>query len=131
MTATLDDVGYVHERRLLGVASQLDMVHYEQCLKDVFDDTGYRIALEVLTHASVYDGRISDGIVKRYSDYFSSQPEADATAVAENIANVLDILKHDGYLSREDSGEYRFVSGLLEDWWRNRCRASFVPAYER
>lgn len=129
--ARLDDVGYVYERRMLGVASQLDMDHYEQRLKAVFDGTGYRTALEILTYASVHGGRISDGVVKRYSDYFSSRPEADATAVAENIASVLDILKHDGYLSRENGNGYRFVSGLLEDWWRTRYRAQFAPAYER
>lgn len=128
--AKLDDVGYVYERRMLGVASQLDMDHYEQRLKAVFDDTGYRTALEILTYASVHGGRISDGVVKQYSDYFSSQPKTDKTAAAENIANVLDILKHDGYLSRESGGQYRFVSGLLEDWWRNRYEAQFVPAYK-
>ena len=129
-TATLDDVGYVYERDMLGFASQLDMDHYEQRLKDVLDDTGYRRALEILTYASVHDGRIPDDVVKRYNDYFSSQPDDDATAVAEHNANVLDILKHDGYLTRDNGGGYRFVSGLLEHWWRKRYGTQFAPAYE-
>ena len=29
------------------------------------------------------------------------------------------MLAHDGYVERHDGG-YRFVSGLLEDWWRSR-----------
>ena len=41
--------------------------------------------------------------------------EADPVPVEE----VLYVLEHDGYLARL-SGGYRFVSGLLEDWWRLR-----------
>ena len=35
------------------------------------------------------------------------------------VEDVLHVLEHDGYLARQGDG-YRFVSGLLEDWWRVR-----------
>ena len=45
--------------------------------------------------------------------------EADAVP----LDDVLHVLEHDGYLARQGDG-YRFVSGLLEDWWRVRYGAS-------
>ena len=33
--------------------------------------------------------------------------------------DVLDILKHDGYIVEEKEG-YRFLSNVLRDWWRNK-----------
>ena len=46
------------------------------------------------------------------------------------IKGVLNVLEHDGYLTRGDDG-YRFVSGLVEDWWRKRNSRGFVPFSER
>ena len=48
---------------------------------------------------------------------------------APSVEGILHVLEHDGYLEREDGG-YRFVSGLLEDWWRGRYGANFEPAIE-
>ena len=42
--------------------------------------------------------------------------------------SVLHLLEHDGYLERRNGG-YRFVSGLLEDWWSNRHGRHFVPVF--
>ena len=46
------------------------------------------------------------------------------------IKGVLHVLEHDGYLARRDDG-FRFVSGLVEDWWRARNGRGFVPFSER
>ena len=46
------------------------------------------------------------------------------------IKDVLHVLEHDGYLTRGDGG-YRFVSGLVEDWWRARNGRAFVPFSRR
>lgn len=40
------------------------------------------------------------------------------------------MLEHDGYLTRDGNG-YRFVSGLVEDWWRARHAAGFIPFAKR
>ena len=46
------------------------------------------------------------------------------------VDHVLHVLQHDGYLEPEDGG-FRFVSGLLEDWWRGRYGQTFVPVFDR
>ncbi len=47
------------------------------------------------------------------------------------IDDVLRVLEHDGYLEPWGDDEYRFVSGLLEDWWRARHGRHFVPVARR
>lgn len=46
------------------------------------------------------------------------------------IDDVLRVLEHDGYLEPRGDG-CRFVSGLLEDWWRARHGRHFVPIERR
>ena len=46
------------------------------------------------------------------------------------MEEVLRQLEHDGYLERGDEG-FRFVSGLLEDWWDGRHGRYFVPIARR
>ena len=58
--------------------------------------------------------------------YLSSLPDG----VTVRVAAVLHVLEHDGYLTRHEDG-YRFVSGLVEDWWRARHSHGFVPFNQR
>ena len=37
---------------------------------------------------------------------------------------------HDGYLKKSGS-EYKFVSHLLRDWWKNRFDFGYVPVKKR
>ena len=46
------------------------------------------------------------------------------------VESVLNVLEHDGYLARQGD-DYRFVSGLLEDWWCARHGRHFVPIDQR
>ena len=119
--ATLDDVAHVYEQELLGVRGQTDLDHYESRLKLVLDLQGYQAALELLTEAATNAGELRADAIALYNDeYEDSVP----------IRNVLHVLEHDGYLERSDDG-YRFVSALLEDWWRARHGRHFVPIAER
>ena len=119
--ATLDDVAHVYEQELLGVRGQTDLDHYESRLKLVLDLQGYQAALELLTEAAANAGELRADAVALYNDdYEDSVP----------IQNVLHVLEHDGYLEPSDDG-YRFVSALLEDWWRARHGQHFVPIAER
>ena len=47
-----------------------------------------------------------------------------------SIDDVLYSLEHDGYLERHAS-DYRFISGLLEDWWRARHGQFFKSVVDR
>ena len=121
-TASVEDVGRMYEGDMLGVRGQMDMEHYESRLKMVLGDEGCRVALDMLTEAAVA-GLLSPNAIARHRQL---------QAVEDNpvpIDNVLHVLEHDGYLERHEGG-YRFISGLLEDWWRTRygrSQASAVP----
>lgn len=124
--AFLDDVGRVYSQDMLGVRGQVHLEHYQSRLRTVLGDDGYVVALELLTEAAVSDGELADASIRQYEAYCSVLDDEPAT----RIQNVLHVLEHDGYLARQDDG-YRFVSGLVEDWWRARNGRGFVPFSER
>ena len=124
--ASLDDVDRVYSQEMLGVRGQVYLEHYQSRLRMVLGDEGYEVALELLTEAAVSDGQLTDGSIRQYETYRSVLSN-ESTA---RIKDVLHVLEHDGYLARHDDG-YRFVSGLVEDWWRARNGRGFVPFNER
>ncbi len=123
--ATLEDAAWVYGQEMLSVRGQVDLQHYEGRLETVLGRAGYPMALELLTAAAV-DGRLDDDALDRYGAHFGDRAEDGAPTVE----HVLHVLEHDGYLGRLDGG-YRFVSGLLEDWWRARYGRGFVSAVAR
>ena len=125
-TASLEDVERVYDHEMLGIRGQMDLQHYEGRLRMVLGDEGYRTALEMLTEAAVNDGRLRGDAIDRHRESLAAEAGADPLPVED----VLHVLEHDGYLARQGDG-YRFVSGLLEDWWRvryGRSGASSVSA---
>lgn len=119
---TLEDVDTVYNE-MLGVRGQNDLEHYEGRLKMVLGNEGYLAALELLTEAATNDGWLRDETVSQYRE----RESPDGKVPVEDVPYVLE---HDGYLARQDHG-YRFVSGLLEDWWRARHGHYFTPISER
>ena len=113
--ASREDVGRVYTGEMLGVRGQMDLEHYESRLRMVLGNAGYPIAIEILTEAAVNGGLLRGDFIDRYREYVPADTETDPVP----IDGVLRVLEHDGYLVRQDDG-YRFVSGLLEDWWRTR-----------
>ena len=65
--------------------------------------------------------------IDRYREHFPAWAMTDHPVP---IDDVLRVLEHDGYLEPRGD-DYRFVSGLLEDWWRARHRLHFVPIERR
>ena len=122
--ATLEDAERVYLHEMLSVRGQADLQHYEGRLQTVLDKSGYPVALEILT-ATAVEGRLDGEIVERYRAHFAAREDDGAPSVED----VLHVLEHDGYLECEDGG-YRFVSGLLEDWWQGRYGGNFEPAVE-
>ena len=123
--ATLADVGHVYEQDLLSVGGQIDLEHYESRLRMILGSQSYKTALSLLTEAAVNDGLLKRESIERYRTELSSGPVDSAS-----IDDVLYTLEHDGYLAAQPGG-YRFVSGLLEDWWKARHGAYFVPINKR
>ena len=123
--ATLDDVGYVYEQDLLGVRGQIDLEHYESRLRMILGSESYKTALSLLTEAAVGDALLTWKSIKKYrAGYWSGSWDS------VSIDDVLYTLEHDGYLAADPDG-YRFVSGLLEDWWKARHGAYFIPIDKR
>ena len=118
--ASLDDVQRVYESDMLGVRGQMDMPHYEGRLRMVLSDEGCRVALDLLTEAAV-DSILSRAAIMRHRD----RQAADSDPVP--IDDILHVLEHDGYFEKHEGG-YRFISGLLEDWWRTRYGRSRTSA---
>ena len=123
--AAIEDAEWVYLNELLSVRGQMDLQHYEDRLATILGRAGYPLALEVLT-ATAVNRRLDADTLSRYRDHFESLNENPA---APSVADVLHVLEHDGYLEGHDGG-YRFVSGLLEDWWRARHGGNFKPAVE-
>ena len=126
LEATLRDVAFVYERDLLGVRGQIDLEHYASRLRMVLGDRSYRTALDLLTEAAVNQGVLTNLAVSLYGAEASNFDDEDAVP----FGDVLYSLEHDGYFERHPDG-YRYVSGLLEDWWRARHGAYFIPIEER
>ena len=126
-TASLEDVERVYESEMLGVQGQMDLVHYEGRLRMVLGDEGYRAALEMLTEAAVNGGRLHGDAIDRHRESLATGAEAGGWADPFPIEDMLHVLEHDGYLTRQGD-DYRFVSGLLEDWWRVRYGRSGVSS---
>ena len=124
--ATLRDVTRVYTEAMLGVRGQADLDHYENRLKLALGSEGYETALDLLTEAAVGNGTLDDNTVRHYDERARTRALAGSVAVSD----VLRILEHDGYLERRGNA-YRFISGLLEDWWRARHGRHFVPVAER
>ena len=114
-SASLEDVERVYTGEMLGIRGQMDLEHYEGRLRMVLGDEGYRAALEMLTEAAVNEGRLHGDAIERHRESLAAEAGADPLPVED----MLHVLEHDGYLARQGDG-YRFVSGLLEDWWRVR-----------
>ena len=118
-SASLEDVERVYDNEMLGIRGQMDLEHYEGRLRMVLGDEGYRAALEMLTEAAVNGGRLRGDAIGRHRESLAAEAGAGAGIDPLPIEDVLHVLEHDGYLARQGDG-YRFVSGLLEDWWRVR-----------
>ena len=126
VSATLDDVETVYEQDLLSVRGQIALDHYETRLRMVLGDAGYQTAINLLTEAAVNDGLLTRGIVELYPD----DPPHTSGDHELSVPEILYTLEHDGYLFADVDG-YRFVSGLLEDWWRARHARFFTSITRR
>ena len=121
-SATLEDAERAYRRDVLGTRGRIDMDHYEERLKLVLGPGRFRIALELLARAAT-QGSLGSGAIDSYQSELRAIGEVDDA----EIPFVLDVLEHDGYLKNDERGEFRFRSGLLEDWQRARHGMPFRP----
>ena len=120
-----DDVIHVYRNELLGPQGQSDLVHYESRLKDGLGEENYAIAMEILAEAAINE--IFSPQSRAILEGYYSKLLGDAPS---RVANVIQVLLHDGYLEQSVGG-YQFCSHLLRDWWRARFRDHHVSLRDR
>ena len=121
---TVGDVADVYCTELLGPSGQSDLGHYETHLREALEDHNHTIAMEILAEAATRGGFGADA--RRCLDTLHSRLVADAP---HRIAEVLDVLVHDGYLETTSDGRsphFGFPSRLLRDWWAARYNGHHV-----
>ncbi len=122
---TVEDVREVYRNALLGPSGQNDLVHYETRLKEGLEDESYSIAMEILAEAAIQEVFTSNArrsLERLYSALVDDVPG--------RIADVLEILVHDGYLEAGNDGHH-FQSRLLRDWCAARFRDHHTPLENR
>ena len=114
---SVEDVGEVYQSGLLGPWGQGDLVYYETRLKESLgeEESLYSLAMEILAEAATREA-FTPGVRRRLEESYSTLVDDTPSHVAE----VLEILEHDGYLEADEDGRYRFPSHLLRDWWSSR-----------
>ena len=122
---TVPDVDTVYRTALLGPSGQNDLVHYQTRLKEGLEDDLYTIAMEILAEAAV-QGTFTPTARRCLEQCYA--PVVDD--VPSRIAEVLDVLMHDGYIETTADG-FRFPSRLLKDWWSSRFRDHHSPLEQR
>ena len=122
---TVEDVDTVYRTALLGPSGQNDLVHYETRLQEGLEDERYTIAMEILAEAATQEQFTPSA--RRCLEQLYTPVVDDAPG---HIADVLEVLLHDGYLEHGDDG-LRFPSRLLRDWWSARFRDHHIPLEER
>ena len=122
---SLGDVEQVYRTTLLGPSGQNDLGHYETRLRDALEPEHYTIAMTILAEAATQD---------RFTPSARRGLEESHAIIVEDaprhIADILDVLVHDGYLEDCEDG-FRIPSRLLKDWWSARFRDHYTPIRER
>ena len=121
----VEDVDTVYRTALLGPSGQNDLVHYETRLQEGLEDESYTIAMEILAEAATQE-RFTPAARRCLEQLYAPV----VNDVPSRIADVLEILVHDGYLESGDVG-FRFPSRLLKDWWAARFRDNYIPLEKR
>jgi len=120
---TTEDVAEVYRGELLRPSEDNDLVHYRTRLEEgLGDEESCTIAMEILDEAAsqgVFTPDARRRLARRYAPTGDDAPG--------RIAEVLEVLVHDGYLEAIENGGHRFPFRLLMDWWSARCRDHHTP----
>jgi len=117
----VDEVKTVYETEMLSIRGHAELSHYEERLKMVLGEERFKIALDILTEASIGNG-ISITVLKKLQEWGGYPMDV--------LREVLWVLEHDGYLTC-DRDCYSFNSKLLKDWWRSRNSLFFTRVSDR
>jgi AAA+ ATPase superfamily predicted ATPase len=112
----------IYKTDMLGVQGHAELSHLEERLRTVLGPVVFPLALEALTEAAVA-GTLSVGTARAITEKYPVEGKSPDDVLRE----ILGILEHDGYLEMTPAKEYRFVSKLVQDWWRARFAFTYRP----
>ena len=101
----------VYNRRILGSEGRHYFEHYSRRLQTTYSGQEAKAARAILSRVSVA-GSLPVGIA--YDIFRQSTASESEDAFLALLAQ----LNHDFYVNSEHSGELRFYSKMLRDWWR-------------
>lgn len=117
LVCTVSDVDRVYEERMLGSRGHAELDHMVERLRLVLDAERAELAFGLLSETAV-----AEALTPSSARMIVKEPAV--------LRELLGVLEHDGYLRLEDDG-YRFVSGLVGDWWRKRFGFEHVSVEQR
>lgn len=121
----VEDVERVYDKSMLGVRGHAELRHMEERLRMVLGQEQLPLALELLTEAAVAE-HLDEKAIQIISGGYCFKEKSSKEAIRE----ILSVFEHDGYL--EFSYEcYRFIPGLLRDWWKRRFSFGYTPVSKR
>ena len=122
---TVEDVAEVRNE-LLGPSGDNDLVHYRTRLEEgLGDEERCTIAMEILAEAA------AEGVFTPDAGRCLARLHAPSGGdLPDRIAEVLEVLVHDGYLEAAEDG-HRFPFRLLKDWWSARHCDHHTPLRSR
>jgi hypothetical protein len=119
-------VDEVYESRMLSIQGHAELSHMEDRLKVVLGPDLYPFALELFTEVTVAGALTADS-----ADIISAGYIFEGRVTRDVLREVLGILEHDGYVRRDDQGDYRPQSKLVNDWWKARFGFGYTAALKR
>jgi hypothetical protein len=120
-----DEVNDIYENEMLGIRGHAELTHYEDRLKIVLGPDIFPLALEMLSEAAVVGCLGKEALSALQKGY-----QFEGTIAQKAEEEILRVLEHDGYLKAGKDG-YRFISRLLQDWWKKRYGIFYIPVLER
>jgi hypothetical protein len=107
--AQVDDL---YENEMLSLKGHAELTHYEERLSMYFNKERLPLVKAMLTETAI-SGLLTITVIQELRQEYSAK---DA-CLDEELAEILRVLQHDGYLRKADAG-YVYESGLLKDWWK-------------
>ena len=90
-------------------------------LEMVLEKAELPLAMELLTQTA-----IAGSLSRQAIQTLCARNGLAREDMATRLPRLFEIFEHDGYLDKNQAGEYVFVSNLLRQWWRARFEAFFV-----
>jgi hypothetical protein len=110
----------VFKSKMLSTQGHVELTHMEERLRKALDDAELPLAMDILTQAAV-EGALAPPKLQLLCDRHNVDPPQRP----QRLTDLFLVLEHDGYLTKNATGEYVFVSELLRQWWKARHEAFF------